>query len=273
MQGCYNWLPMQPGTDPGARPIAETASGKPVISNDASPKNFNEERYAEAHNDPASFRADPRIRQVLGLISGFRGARLVDVGCTDGHLSAIFREEGFYTIGVDASPTAVERAKARCHEAHVANLETSPLPLPNESVDLVVAGEVIEHVFRTEEFLEELGRVTKKGGHLVVTTPNLACWLNRIVLLFGWQPFYSEVGTRPSAFGNPLRTASLAPAGHIRLFTASSLCDLLERCGWKVMALRGAGLMERKPVRWVDRAISKLAPSLASDLIVLCQKK
>ncbi len=239
---------------------------------DALSKNFNEERYAGVQNDPVTFRSDPRIRQVLSLIRPFRGGRLLDVGCTDGFLSAIFREEGFYTIGVDASPSALEKAKSRCDETHVADLEKQSLPLPNTSVDLVFAGEVVEHVFRTEEFLEELARVTKSGGHLVLTTPNLACWLNRIGLLFGWQPFFSEVGTRPSNFGNPLRSTS-DPAGHIRLFTASSLRDLLERCGWKVLEFRGAGLMERPPVRWIDRGISRLFPPLASNLIALCEKK
>lgn len=241
--------------------------------NDALSKNFNEERYADTHNDSAAFRADPRIRQVLSLLAPFRGGRLLDVGCMDGFLSSIFRDEGMRTVGVDASPTAIERAKRNGHEAYVADLDKPPLPLPDASVDLVFAGEVVEHVFRTEEFLEELARVTKAGGHLVLTTPNLACWLNRVVLLVGWQPFFTEVGTRPGKSGNPLRTVDLAPAGHIRLFTASSLRDLLERSGWQVLEFRGAGLMERKPVRWVDRLISRLVPSLASDLIVLCRKK
>lgn len=235
-------------------------------------RNFNEERYAEARNETATFRSDPRLRAVLDLIRPFSGGRILDAGCTDGFLSILFKEEGFYTIGVDASPTAVERAKTRCHEAMVADLGKPPLPLPDESVDVVFAGEVIEHIFRTEEFLEELRRVTKPGGHLLLTTPNLACWLNRVVLLLGWQPFYTEVGTRPSNTGNPLRSKTLAPAGHIRLFTPSSLRDLMQRCGWKVVAMRGAGLMDRPLVKQVDRAMSRCFPSLASDMIVLAQK-
>ncbi len=243
------------------------------MTSENSDRNFNEERYAQIRNETDLVRGDQRIRAVLDLMRPFRGAKLLDVGCTDGFLSALFREEGFYTIGVDASPSAVERAKSRCHEAFVGDLDKPPLPFQDAIMDLVFAGEVIEHVFRTEEFLEELRRVTKPGGHLILTTPNLAWWLNRLVLMVGWQPFFSEVGTRPSNTGNPLRSKALTPAGHIRLFTASSLKNLLQRSGWRVEALRGAGLVERQPLRTFNKVISRWFPSLASDLIVLCRRE
>jgi 2-polyprenyl-3-methyl-5-hydroxy-6-metoxy-1,4-benzoquinol methylase len=241
--------------------------------NDAPSKNFNEERYADSRNDPAEFRKSQRLRQVLDLLGPLRGGRLLDVGCMDGFLSVLFRDEGFHVIGVDASPTAIAGAKERGLEAYVGDFDKPPLPLPDGAVDVVFAGEVLEHIFRTEEFLEELARVTKPGGHLVLTTPNLACWLNRIVLLFGWQPFFSEVGTRASHCGNPLRSGSAESAGHIRLFTLSSLRDLLGRCGWEVIDFRGAGLMENRFARPVDRTLSKWVPALASDLIMFCRKK
>ncbi len=233
---------------------------------------FNDERYGELLHAPEES-DDARMRVVSKLLKPHRGQRLLDVGCMDGFLSERFRREGFRTVGLDASPRAIERAREICDEAYVADFDKLPLPLRDGHVDGVFAGEVIEHVFRTEEFLEELARVTAPGGFLVLTTPNLACWINRLSLLVGWQPFFTEVGVRPGSNGNPLRQKDLLPAGHIRVMTARSLRDLLERCGWSVVKICGAGVMTRPGVRQVDETVSRLLPSFASDLIAYCRKK
>lgn len=233
---------------------------------------FNDERYGELAHTPGE-EDDPRMRVVSALLKPHRGGRLLDVGCMDGFLSRRFRREGFHTIGLDASARAIERAREVCHEAHVADFEKFPFPIAKESVDVVFAGEVLEHVFRTEEFLEELRRVTVPGGHMVLTTPNLACWINRLCLLAGWQPFFSEVGVRPGVSGNPLRRKELQPAGHIRLFTAKALEELLEQCGWEVVKLRGAPLLSRGAVRHVDAWVSNSLTAMACDLIAYCRKK
>jgi 2-polyprenyl-3-methyl-5-hydroxy-6-metoxy-1,4-benzoquinol methylase len=51
---------------------------------------------------------------------------------------------------------------------------------------VVFAGEIIGHLFYTEEFLEELHRILKPDGTLILSTPNLVSWANPICLIFGW---------------------------------------------------------------------------------------
>src|SRR5690606_31284682 len=114
-------------------------------------------------------------------------------------------------------------------------------------------------------------RVTKPGGRLILSTPNLAAWINRIAILAGTQPFFTEVGVRPSNQGSFLRKIS-TPAGHIRNFTQSSLKDLLQRCGWTVESMHGAALLNGGSVQWLDRLVSHAFPSLATDLIFVCRK-
>lgn len=61
------------------------------------------------------------------------------------------------------------------------------LPIRNNSFDLIVSTEVIEHLYRGEEFLEEAHRVLKEGGHLVLSTPNYLRWsafVNRLTNRF-----------------------------------------------------------------------------------------
>ena len=236
---------------------------------------FNEGRYGDIRLDGRDFLDNDRMRIMLGLVRGLRqrgeAKRILDVGCTDGFMSMLFKEMGLYTIGVDASPSAVASAQGRCDEAYVANLDGQPLPLKDGSVDLIWAGEIIEHIFSTEHFAKELCRVSVPGGRLILSTPNLASWINRLIFPFGWQPFFTETGVLPTNSGNPLRKVSM-PAGHIRNFTLSSLRHLLASCGWELEKAHGASILEQRSVKWLDLAVSHAFPGLATDLIVVCRK-
>jgi len=235
---------------------------------------FNEQRYGQVKPNYAESN-DDRITLMMKLVEKIQaqGAKsILDVGCTDGFLSQKFRGMGLYAIGIDASASAVESARKKTDEAYVADLGKEALPLPINKVEMVWAGEIIEHIFDTEFFIEELLRVTKPGGHLIISTPNLGAWINRIALLLGTQPFFTEVGVRKSNQGSFLRKIT-TPAGHIRNFTQSSLKDLLERCGWTVKSMEGAALLTAKSVLWLDKIISHNFPSFATDLVFICYKK
>lgn len=235
---------------------------------------FNEQRYGQVRPNEAES-SDDRITLMMSLVKRIHeaGAKsILDVGCTDGFLSQKFRAMGLYTIGIDASASAVETARTRADEAYVADTGKEALPLPDGKVDLIWAGEIIEHIFDTEFFVEELLRVTKPGGRLILSTPNLGAWINRIALLLGTQPFFTEVGVRPSNQGSFLRKVT-TPAGHIRNFTQSSLKNLLERCGWTVESMHGAALLTGKSVLWLDKIVSHALPALATDLVFVCRKR
>lgn len=239
------------------------------------PSGFNEIRYGNSRLDGHEFLGNDRMRIMLELVRNLvrtgEAKRILDVGCTDGFMSMLFKEMGLYTIGVDASASAVASAQGRCDEAYVANLDGQPLPLPDAGVDLIWAGEIIEHIFSTEHFLQELFRVSAPGGRLIISTPNLASWLNRLIFPFGLQPFFTETGVQPSNSGNFLRNVSM-PAGHIRNFTMSALRHLLSGCGWTIEKAHGASILEKRSVKWLDLAVSHAFPGLATDLILVCRK-
>ena len=228
---------------------------------------FNETRYASSGYTLESPAEKERIAKCLALLKAARPARVLDVGCGDGLITGVIkRETGAYVIGMDASAAALEKARLVCDETHRAEFGTRPLPLPDASVDAIMAGEVIEHIFYTEDFLDELRRVAKPGCRLVLSTPNLASWYNRIFVLLGYHPLFTETGTRVSSSGNPFYKPNL-PAGHIRNFTLSSLLHLMASCGWKAEKTEGVALLGNK-WRALDRFISGLSPALAADLIV-----
>ena len=182
-------------------------------------KDFNDKIYGQ-FDYKLELNFGHRIQKVLQIIQKLKGKRILDVGCIDGYMSKYFNEMGFHTIGIDISKVAIEKAKKVCKEAYIIK-PNEALPIKESSIDIIYAGEIIEHLFETEKFLKDMYRVAKKEGYLILTTPNIAWYLNRIFFLIGWQPISSEVGVIHNNYGNPLKrkiSHDFNVAGHIRPF-------------------------------------------------------
>ena len=100
---------------------------------------------------------------------------LLDVACGEGYGSALLAQVADKVVGVDISADVIGHAKARYREQrNVEFLQGSceELPLADDSVDLAVSFETIEHIETQEQFVRELKRVLKPGGLLVMSSPN-----------------------------------------------------------------------------------------------------
>lgn len=148
------------------------------------------------------------------------------------------------------------------------DISTEKLPFEDNHFDLVYAGEIIEHLWNPDFAIREIYRVTKEGGTDIITTPNLASWYNRLLLLTGLTPINVElsseaiVGRRFKFLGN-----GSPPVGHIRVFTKQALLELCGKQGIVKFSLQG---YKRGDVR-MDGLFSKL-PSLASGFILKITK-
>lgn len=101
------------------------------------------------------------------------GAVLVDVACGGG-LMAPHVPAGYRHVGVDLSATAV--AQARDHGVEAVRADATALPLADGVADVVVAGEVIEHVRDLDGLVGEVVRVLAPGGTVVVDTIADTAW-------------------------------------------------------------------------------------------------
>jgi 2-polyprenyl-3-methyl-5-hydroxy-6-metoxy-1,4-benzoquinol methylase len=103
----------------------------------------------------------------------------------------------------------------------------------NNFFDVIIAGEIVEHLYDTDGFFLEVKRVLRKKGRLYITTPNLASWLDRLTLLLGMQPFSTEVSNKSRKFGRESFYKILGldgesdSAGHLRCFTKGSMRSIL----------------------------------------------
>jgi 2-polyprenyl-6-hydroxyphenyl methylase / 3-demethylubiquinone-9 3-methyltransferase len=102
------------------------------------------------------------------------GALLVDLACGAGLLAPHVAGLGYRHVGLDLSAAAL--AQARDHGVVPVRADVLRLPLRDEVADVVVAGEVLEHVADPDRLVVEACRVLRPGGTLVVDTIAATWW-------------------------------------------------------------------------------------------------
>jgi SAM-dependent methyltransferase len=179
-----------------------------------------------------------------------------------------------------------------------ASIEHLAARLQPRTFDVILLIDVIEHLYDPDAALDEIRQLLSPDGVLVLVTPNLTAWFNRLMFLLGLMPFSMEVSTR-GVFGRP--GFGQRPVGHIRVFTVRAMREFLRASGFEVVRLRsartefvtgegGGGLRlagtegsDGSPAPpgpssavirmfgWVDRAVSSVAPSLGSRMVVFAR--
>jgi len=218
-----------------------------------------------------------RTEHVLGKA---RGRRVVHVGFADAgfrecqqrqdqwlhaHLATVAE----HLVGIDIDREGVEAAIAQGYEAHRADCcdPASVAALGLSPAQVVLAGEIIEHLDATGAFLDALHLVCAHDGVLVLTTPNAYGWMNPVAALAGYEVNHPD---------------------HIGMFTWRTLSQLLARHGWEIIETatfvptvkptHGAGWRLRvlgagaRAVLAVQRLVARtVAPFVADGLIVVAR--
>lgn len=141
--------------------------------------------------------------------------RLLDIGCWDGTATQDYaRVFDCAASGVEVFSRQAGQAAAAGIEVAQIDLENARFPWPDESMDLVVANQVLEHLKNIWLPLSELHRVLRPDGVALLSVPNLASLHNRVLLMLGCQP------TSIRTFGP-----------HIRGYTFREFRHLLTRDG------------------------------------------
>lgn len=147
---------------------------------------FTGERVIPGQTDPDLLNEHvARYRFAEALVGG---RRAVDVGCGVGYGSQILAAKAERVFALDFAPAAVAQGRDGFDADNIRWLagDGSRMPLRDDSVDVIVAFEVIEHLEDWKGFLAETRRVLHSDGQLLVSTPN--------------RPYYEESRTEPNPF-------------------------------------------------------------------------
>jgi ubiquinone/menaquinone biosynthesis C-methylase UbiE len=129
---------------------------------------------------------------------------ILDVACGTGHGAELLARRG-RVAGVDRSPEAISVARARLPEGDFTIADVPPIPYNGGTFQAVVCFETIEHLADDRGFLDEIRRVMKPGGALLLSTPNRSTyspggtnpWHEREYLLGELTTLLGEAGFRP----------------------------------------------------------------------------
>jgi len=160
---------------------------------------------------------------ILAMIGRGNG-RVLDVGCGDGHLSAQIRSLGWYVVGLENHTISVDRAQSICDRIIVVDLNKFDAPvLAEDSFDIVICGDVLEHLVDPLTTLKLLIERLKPEGQLIISVPNVAHAWVRLNLMFGRFEYTAQ---------------GILDRTHTRFFTRRSLIRLVTDAGLDVLVVR-----------------------------------
>jgi len=202
-----------------------------------------------------------RFRKILSLVGS--GKKVLDIGCGFGYLGKLLIGTGNEVYGVDIAEEALKKAAEDGIKTRVANVE-SEIPFADSSFDVVVAAEIIEHLRDTDRFLEEIHRILKPDGFLVLTTPNFLSLGRRIFYLLGRNAYHEASFTFPPT-----------PAGHLRYFSKDLLLGFLRYRHFGIVSFGSdvVNFTADPNSSLYSVLLAKLFPTWGKSLIVKCRTR
>ncbi len=146
--------------------------------------------------------------------------QILSIGCGIGLLEAEAKKKGNRVYGVDISQENIKKASKVLDGVFLCDLEkVETLPFSIEMFDIIILGDVIEHLLEPRRMLKMIRPYLKKEGYIIASIPNVANWTVRIPLLFG-KFKYGQDG--------------VIVWQHYRFYTCKTASNLIEECGYSV---------------------------------------
>ena len=164
---------------------------------------------------------------------------ILDVGCSTGKLGEQIKKEKSprKLIGLEVNNQAAIEAKRYYDKVLVVDIEKiSKLPFKQKYFDCIVLADILEHLQRPDKLLKVLSKYLSSGGVLIVSVPNVAFIIVRILLFFG-KFNYQEKG--------------ILDKSHLHFFTASTIKNLLIKTGYSIVSTRGY-IITRPSLRFLN---------------------
>ena len=196
------------------------------------------------------------MQAFMSMINPFQ--TVVDIGAGGGRDLSIAKTvcPDAKTIAIEASTEYAKNLSGIVDEVEVIDIERDKFPFPDESIDLFMANQVLEHTKEVFWIIHEISRSLKVGGHFIIGVPNIASFHNRILLLFGNHP-----------------TQAKLYSAHIRLFSKKDILNFFQVCfpaGYELSAFAGSQFYPL-PLK-VSRIMTKILPNMSFSIFFMFKK-
>lgn len=145
--------------------------------------------------------------------------RVLDLGCASGAFGEALRARGATVVGVERDPAYAARARARLDEVVEADLETLD-PAPLGTFDVLVAGDVLEHLVDPWAVLRRFATIVEPGGTVVISLPSVRHWESMYAIALQGR--------------FPRRNEGVFDQTHLRWFTLHDAWSLVDQAGLQI---------------------------------------
>jgi len=169
-----------------------------------------------------------------------KNIRILDIGCGNGSLSNFIARQGYEVVGVEESKSGVKIAQQSYPDCEfiAASIYDFPYQQLENSFDIIISTEVIEHLLYPRELAKVAKRCLKNDGTLILTTPYHGYLKNLVLAISGKLDKHFTV---------------LWDGGHIKFFSVKTLSTLLLEEGFADLQFKFAG---RYPFLWKSMLVS-----------------
>lgn len=120
--------------------------------------------------------------QSFPSLEGKEGGRVLEIGAGTGHQARFLTERGFRVTAVDVASSAYRG----CRVFPVIEYDGNTLPVDSGEIDIAFSSNVLEHVEKIDDFLDEIGRAVAHGGYAIHILPTPAWRFWTILGHYGW---------------------------------------------------------------------------------------
>ncbi len=210
-----------------------------------------------------------RIRIMLDFLKGRKIRKMLDIGSVPEMTEIFANSLHCEALGINISEKVINSRKResgiRFMRGDIESLEI------NEKFDLIVCGEVLEHMSDVDSFIAKIKGLLDGDGYIILTVPNLSSLFNKISILFGWQPRGI----------NPSRKILLNPFtkydynwGHVSMFAFNAIKKFLKANGFEILNIGGThgGHAGENRIKAFLRFLMSAVPSFSEQVVILARK-
>ncbi|MFO0659475.1 MAG: class I SAM-dependent methyltransferase [Polyangiaceae bacterium] len=161
-----------------------------------------------------------------------RPRTVLDVGCGTGINGAQLRSRGAHVTGIETNAAAATLARSRLDQVLELDItrDEDLDALGDRKFDLILFGDVLEHLVAPLDALRRFVDRLEDGGHVIVSLPNIAAWPIRLKLLRGDFSYESS---------------GILDRTHLRFFTRETATKLVQDAGLEVMRVEQNPMLVR----------------------------